>query len=65
MAGLAKTRLTIRSVFFSYLAASCGFLNRRTAMLALRQFGKVEGQSWVKEILKRSGEKIYEDEEDE
>ena len=40
-------------------------MNRRTAMLALRQFGKVEGQSWVKEILKRSGEKIYEDEEDE
>lgn len=49
---------------FSYLAASHGFQDRQTAMHALRQFGKVEGQSWVKEILRRSGE-LDEDEEDE
>ena len=49
---------------FSYLAASHGFQDRQTAMHALRQFSKVEGQSWVKEILRRSGE-LDEDEEDE
>jgi hypothetical protein len=49
---------------FSYLATSCGFIDRQTAMHALRQFGKVEGQSWAKEILKRSGE-LDEDDEDE
>jgi hypothetical protein len=47
---------------FSYLAASHGFQDRQTAMHALREFSKVEGQSWAKELLRRSGELDEDDE---
>jgi hypothetical protein len=40
---------------FTYLSFAFGFKNRDVGIASLREFGKVEGQDWVADLLGRMG----------
>src|SRR3954453_11705741 len=40
---------------FKFLSVSYGYKNRQVAIASVREFGKVEGQDWVADILARMG----------
>jgi hypothetical protein len=49
--GLMNTPLGL----FTFLSVSYGYKNRQVAIASVREFGKVEGQDWVADLLTRMG----------
>jgi hypothetical protein len=49
--GLMNTPLGL----FTFLSVSYGYKNRQVAIASVREFGKVEGQDWVADLLIRMG----------
>ena len=49
--GLMDTPLGL----FTFLSVSYGYKNRQVAIASVREFGKVEGQDWVADLLARMG----------
>jgi hypothetical protein len=40
---------------FTFLSVSYGYKNRQVTIASVREFGKVEGQDWVADLLARMG----------